>query len=53
MLCAISKNSHKRSEAVVEANGGYIEKKDFFYNLLGHQITHGLVTASEKGSDRY
>ena len=27
MLCAISENAHKRLEAVVEANGGYIEQK--------------------------
>ena len=27
MICACSKNAHKRLEAVVKANGGYIEKK--------------------------
>ena len=27
MLCAISENAHKRLEALVEANGGYIEQK--------------------------
>ena len=27
MICACSLNAHKRFEAVVEAEGGYIEKK--------------------------
>jgi hypothetical protein len=27
MICACSKNAHKRFEAVVKADGGYIEKK--------------------------
>ena len=27
MLCAINENAHKRLEAVIEANGGYIEQK--------------------------
>ena len=63
MLCAISKNAHKKSEAVVEANGGYIEEifffsiirviKTFSIEKILYLITHGLVTASRKGLDRY
>jgi hypothetical protein len=33
-MCASSKNTHKRFEAVVEAEVGYIEKKLTFYKLL-------------------